>query len=545
MVQSPRKADMSTDVQSRSETKEAANEQSDEKDNKAGEGERKGEGEGEREGKGGEEESIELDPWAKAAADFCFTIACCLKTLAVDCLNVRFSNVGKLKTTEDPFNVHKCLGISCLVHFVYRCLRLVWTGTTGLQQDSNTPVCLALHAALNLSSFVFHLPKTRVKARPMIYPEFRLHSSIFALRSIICALLLWWEPACSPLLRGGVCLVAMKLADMATERYGDSATDTTIRGMPYPAYMHEWVRWAHNLHYAFMQGVATIMMFSANTPDDPFLVLLVVQLAPFLMMLVRKSVVNGPAWHFYYTGLSIFVFWCRSLLWDDTASACFQPYYWGFCFLALRVVCRLNKYILWSLLIFACVLVQQQEPTWSSLQEARSTWRSSQPTDAYVMSLAEQGNFVSLKALLGMHPSLVRAQNRDNFTVLHYAASYGQTRLITRCLRSGLPVDGYIDSEHITQTPLTMAVLGDDLKVVKLLLKRGASPYLALPSLFVKGRYEEVSMAVRKELMRKIKKSTASVRRGVLDTFIRMAEQIKGTELFVAEAREVKWELEL
>eukprot|EP00928_Gymnodinium_smaydae_P044470 TRINITY_DN2966_c0_g4_i2.p1 TRINITY_DN2966_c0_g4~~TRINITY_DN2966_c0_g4_i2.p1 ORF type:complete len:502 (+),score=13.45 TRINITY_DN2966_c0_g4_i2:71-1576(+) len=499
-------------------------------------------GKGGEEGDGGAEKVMDIRSWVKSAAALCCTFVCCLKTLVFECLHIRVCNAGKLKTKEDPFHVHKCLGMSCLVHIAYRSHRLFRTGTTGLQQDNSTPACLALHAALNLTSFVFHLPKNRVKGRPVIYPEFRLHSSIFAGRSIICALLLWWNPTCSTLLRGGVCLLAMKLADMATERYGDSTIDTTIRGMPYPVYISERVRYVHNLYYAGMQAGATVLMFCTNTPDDPFFVLVVVQFAPFLMTLVRKSIISGPAWHLYYTGSSFYLILSRELLWDFSAIFAFPPIPVALFFLWFRVAFRWNKYILWCLTIFACVLLQRQ-PHWHSLHQAQSAWRLSQPTNEYVVSLAKQKDFLSLEALLGMYPNLVRAQSHDNLTLLHYGVADGRMRFVKRCLLCGLPVDGYLDDQPKV-TPLLVAALGNRLNLVNLLLRRGANASLVLSILLAdKGRYyDKVSMAVREALMKKLGKRLHNESR-VLDAVIPMAIRAKGNERYADEVRSEQLEL--
>ena len=63
----------------------------------------------------------------------------------------------------------------------------------NLRNNSYTPFLLMLHGLLSVSSFIFHVPLNRHKGLPMIYKEFRLHSIIFALRSVVCALSFYYK----------------------------------------------------------------------------------------------------------------------------------------------------------------------------------------------------------------------------------------------------------------------------------------------------------------------------------------------------------------
>eukprot|EP00928_Gymnodinium_smaydae_P044469 TRINITY_DN2966_c0_g3_i1.p1 TRINITY_DN2966_c0_g3~~TRINITY_DN2966_c0_g3_i1.p1 ORF type:complete len:343 (+),score=-8.34 TRINITY_DN2966_c0_g3_i1:140-1030(+) len=293
---------------------------------------------------------------------------------------------------------------------------------------------------------------------------------------------------------------------MATERYKDSNNATSVRGVAYPVYIPEMMRQVHRLFYAWAQATGTMLMFCSYSPDIPFFALLVIQVTPFVSTLVRKSVVNGPAFHFYYTGLLFFSGWCDSFRWGATVynSAAFSII---FMFMIFRVGLRMNKYIFWSCSI-AYVIVDMQQPFLHSLRQAHVTWRSSQPTHEYVVSLAEQGDYVSLHALFGMHPDLVTARTRNNVTVLHYGVLHGYIGFIRRCLRSGLPVDGYPGSH--TPTPLTLAVLRDNLHVVQVLLNRGANPDYVMRILRANAsQYDKVSTSVLETLYRRIEGDNA------------------------------------
>lgn len=50
-----------------------------------------------------------------------------------------------------------------------------------------------MHAGLSVSSIIFHIPKVRIKEGSRIWPEFRLHSIVFACRSLACMSIVWYE----------------------------------------------------------------------------------------------------------------------------------------------------------------------------------------------------------------------------------------------------------------------------------------------------------------------------------------------------------------
>ena len=70
------------------------------------------------------------------------------------------TNMARLFTAEDRFHAHKLLGVSVLVHFVYRAFLISYTGRDAFE-DTDAPAalaCLGMHVALHLTSFIFHIP---------------------------------------------------------------------------------------------------------------------------------------------------------------------------------------------------------------------------------------------------------------------------------------------------------------------------------------------------------------------------------------------------
>ena len=98
----------------------------------------------------------------------------------------------KLFTREDPFNFHKTLGISCLVSYLYR-FSHVGPTDMAFTPGVGTLLSILLHVSLSVSSLVFRIPLKRIVSGYRIWPEYRLHSIVFALRSLVGMLLTWCE----------------------------------------------------------------------------------------------------------------------------------------------------------------------------------------------------------------------------------------------------------------------------------------------------------------------------------------------------------------
>lgn len=225
-------------------------------------------------------------------------------TIATDMFKVNVHNTGKLVTKEDGnfFHVHKILGVLCLAHFIYRIILLFRLGNMGFDSSYFTLGCILCHMLLSGSSFIFHIPNSRIRAAPMIYPEFRLHSIIFAYRSLLTMILQWvaarYDIQVPLYLRGAVVIITMVCADLVTRSYKDQGT--TMRGMPFPEYVPSSFRNQLNTFYSVSQIFATAEVIFANRMDEVFAVVFPIQLAALLMTCVRKTIISAGAWHNYY-----------------------------------------------------------------------------------------------------------------------------------------------------------------------------------------------------------------------------------------------------
>jgi len=105
----------------------------------------------------------------------------------------------KLFTHEDPRNIHKFCGLFVLLHFAFRFYQMLlgdvsagFGSRMGIGPSFRCIACLIPHVILSLSSLIFHsVPKDRVVGSPMIWQEFRAHSIIFAMRSIMGTICAW------------------------------------------------------------------------------------------------------------------------------------------------------------------------------------------------------------------------------------------------------------------------------------------------------------------------------------------------------------------
>jgi len=260
----------------------------------------------------------------------------------MDALTFRPSHIVKLFTKDDYGNVHKTLGLLVLIHYVYRIHQWLTKGVLTFTTDRSLYTAVLLHGLLSYSSLIFHLPAARNPKAPMIYPEFRLHSIIFATRSLACMLL-----AHSPAKRAAVCMFTMASADYTTHVYKNNAS--TMRGMPFPDYITPSIITLLNYFYSVCQVFATLEVLMRDAPGNAFMVMFPIQLAAFLMTCVRKGIITAGGWHLCYT-LSLLTTMLYSLTSQTTFDAAQLRVYLAssafFC--VTRFVLRRNKYWMWT-----------------------------------------------------------------------------------------------------------------------------------------------------------------------------------------------------
>ena len=263
---------------------------------------------------------------------------------------MNFHNLHKLKTKEDSTHFHKTLGFVCLFNFIYRFYLLFVNGTMDLN-NSGGVVMVIVHGLLSGSSLIFHIPSSRNRAAPMIYPEFRLHSIIFAMRSVVCFFITYYK--LHLFYKFAACYSTMLLADGATYYISKKPSiksvesGTTMRDMPFDSRISEAEQRDITLAQSANQIGATLYMF--GNLDSCFSPLLAIQLAAFLMTLVRKSIISSNMWHISYNvslwaGIFVFNSFPASFIVEMITSF--------YIFKTWRFGVRGNKYIGWTM-VFA------------------------------------------------------------------------------------------------------------------------------------------------------------------------------------------------
>jgi len=196
---------------------------------------------------------------------------------------------SKLFTKEDHFNIHKTLGLLCLTSYIFRFVQIgpadMAFGATG-----GTLVSILLHVSLSLTSLVFRIPHARIKTGYRIWPEYRIHSIVFACRSLSTMLLTWIELryGLEPnyLLNAAIVLGTIAGADLGSEYVGgpvgSSGRSNSIRDLDAGP--------ATRFFFSAMQFQATMgCLLGIRRFSTQFLYVWIIQLNAFLMTLRRKN----------------------------------------------------------------------------------------------------------------------------------------------------------------------------------------------------------------------------------------------------------------
>ena len=151
--------------------------------------------------------------------------------------------MARLLSRQDRNHRHALLGLFSLLHFLFRLTSAIWSGNAFLPAEpvALTLLGLAPHALIHLTSLTLPLPRKRNLSAPMIWPEFRLHSAVFAGRTLVATCAGFWlwplhfsgsqHPVAYALVLG-----TCALADLVTARVGDKEQRTT-NAMPYAAHV--------------------------------------------------------------------------------------------------------------------------------------------------------------------------------------------------------------------------------------------------------------------------------------------------------------------
>ena len=253
-----------------------------------------------------------------------------------------------LLTHNDKYRIHATLGSVCLIQFILRLTYAYYFNDAFIYSNYNNLV--NLHILLNLSSIFLHLPEKRNFNSPMIWPEFRLHNLIFCSRNIIATQYILYFDYNNYLYQHLIILIPCLLADIVTKKLGNKESRTT-NSMPYPDGLLKKEIDNTKFFYTCAQVHATLLCINHSSTLCYFCVL-AIQMASFMMTLVRKRLASSKQYHCYYT-LSLLVPYLLTNKYNyDVINYTEILYVLNFCmFLYPRIYLKINKYLLWILII--------------------------------------------------------------------------------------------------------------------------------------------------------------------------------------------------
>ena len=260
--------------------------------------------------------------------------------------------VEKLFSSKEEshyLHVHKILGISALVSFLYRYAHIgERDGNFG--PNWHTLLFIIHHFLLNATSFIFRIPQRRINDGGgfRIWPEYRIHSLVFTSRSLACMLLIWSEQKTNSVGQHHFLDTVIVLATCAAADYGSSLQgehrSSTVRGTTYTDPYGKW--FASEMQFQ----LSAICLVGMRRYTLHLTAVTVIQVNSFLMTLRRKNVASHEVLTGAYGLLLIGAFWIGAAD-DDYNDMMLVSGTYGSLATILRMgPLHMNKYALWTLL---------------------------------------------------------------------------------------------------------------------------------------------------------------------------------------------------
>jgi hypothetical protein len=268
------------------------------------------------------------------------------------------SALEKLFTSKEEshvFHVHKILGVSALVSYIYRFSNLGESdGNFG--PNFGTVVFILHHWLLNASSFIFTIPQRRIRDGGFrIWPEYRSHSLVFASRALACMLLIWFEQkiATEPSNNNKpykyhfmdlvIVLGTCAAADYGSHIQGNSRSNT-VRGTTYNDPFGIW--FASEMQF----NLTALCLVGLRRYSMHLVAVAIIQLNSFLMTLRRKNVASHEVLTAAYGLLLVLGFWV-GVMEEDYSEEIYPAGTIGSLAVILRMgPLHVNKYVLWTVL---------------------------------------------------------------------------------------------------------------------------------------------------------------------------------------------------
>ena len=266
------------------------------------------------------------------------------------------ANLFTSKEEKHILHAHKILGFSALVSFAYRFAN-IGERDANFGPSYGTLLFILHHWFLNVSSFVFKIPQRRIRDGGFrIWPEYRIHSLVFASRSLACMLLVWFEQKTNTVEPLYIMDLLIVLGTMAAADYGSNLQgenrSNSIRGTRYGDPYGQW--WASECQFSLTAACLIGMRrYSVHLGA-----LMIIQCNSFLMTLRRKNVASHEVLTATY-GVLLLLGLLVAVL-DDDYNDCMLPAgtYGNIAVLFRMGPLHLNKYALWTMLFLSLQLIR-------------------------------------------------------------------------------------------------------------------------------------------------------------------------------------------
>jgi hypothetical protein len=266
-----------------------------------------------------------------------------------------------LFTKEDYLHHHKTLGILCLLSFILRFVNFFNQDMAFQAYPHFTIPTIVLHTLLSVSSFQFKIPIRRIRDGGRIWPQYRWHSLIFSLRSLLLLALYYYEDLYQlkqPLyyMNYIVLLCIMGAAELVNTLVGEEQRSNTVREIDGSGY-------AKFFFSAMQYNAWAVFLIGIRCYSIPFYALFTIQITPFIGTLRRKMIFTSNFWGaFVYGAMLVGGFSVQTYYYHTVGGETFHLFGRSIGFFAalLRFTAILpkslsflqNKFVIWTLMYY-------------------------------------------------------------------------------------------------------------------------------------------------------------------------------------------------
>jgi hypothetical protein len=264
-----------------------------------------------------------------------------------------------LFTKNDYFNLHKILGLLSLLMFIYRFFNFM--NDMAFDEGYFTILTLILHLSLNLSSFIFKIPKKKNSTGYIIWDEYRIHALIFSSRSIIGLLYIWvkkkYQLNYNRLFSVSLVMLILSLSSLTSYYIGHNTT--TIRGVTNNLIKKYNKKKDLLLSFKMIAVLSQLSMYSYclttnwNSYSILYGNLLVLQFTSFMMTLIKKGKISGFIASIIYTLILLFLFiiGIYNIFIYESIYTALKITIFTLIVYYFRCIHGVNKFLIWSFII--------------------------------------------------------------------------------------------------------------------------------------------------------------------------------------------------